>query len=267
MTQNQKNQFRRGQALLLLLMMMAVIVTITGTAAYRATTQTKAAKESEESKKAYQGAVGYLEQALQGITVTPIFGLNGTIIPVKSVAQNENGSLTSGFTKKIAKDGVYTVYLYNYDVDTNTFTAPAPGTLSPLYYVNSGGECPVFELIFVSTANVVTRQITGQSSSSAPCNGYKITGIPTYSPVSVGVYMIDGQSFTHQISITNIPALSKLLFIRPYFTSATIGFVSTPAPQGRRVYSTARTREGAQKTLSVYQPNPQIPPELFLTSF
>lgn len=266
MIHNQKKQFRQGQALLLLLMMMAVIVTITGTAAYRATTQTKAAKESEEGKKAYQGAVGYLEQALQGITVTPLPGLNGTITPVNSVAQNPNGSISSGFTTKIAKDGVFTVYLHTYDINTNTFT-PGTGSLSPMYFVNSGGECPVFELIFVSTTNVVTRQITGQASAGAPCNGYKITGIPTYSPVPIGVYTIDQQVFTYQVSITAIPPQSKLMFIRPYFTSATIGFTSTPAPQGRRVYSTARTQEGAQKTLSVYQPNPQIPPELFLTSF
>ncbi len=265
MIHNKKNQFRRGQALRLLLMMMAVIVTITGTAAYRATTQTKAAKESEESKKAYQGAVGYLEQALQGITVTPLPGLNGTITPVNSVAQNPNGSISSGFTTKIAKDGVFTVYLHTYDINTNTFT-PGTGSLSPMYFVNSGGECPVFELIFVSTTNVVTRQITGQASAYAPCSGYKITGIPTYTPIS-SLQRIDTQDFTYQIPISAIPANSKLMFVRPYFTSATIGFTSTPAPQGRRIYSTARTQEGAQKTLSVYQPNPQIPPELFLTSF
>lgn len=267
MIQNQNNQFRRGQALLLLLMMMAVIVTITGTAAYRATTQTKAAKESEEGKKAYQGAVGYLEQALQGITVTPLPGLNGTIIPVRSVAQNPNGSSSPGFTTRIAKDGVYTVYLYDYDSDTNSFTEPAPGgSLSPLYYTIGSGECPVFELIFVSDTNVVTRQNTDQGDKIA-CPTYKIAGnLPTYAPTAAAL-ALDGLNFTHKITLTAIPAKSKLLFIRPYFTNATIGITSTPAPQGRRIYSTARTQEGAQKTLSVYQPNPQIPPELFLTSF
>ncbi len=114
-----------GQALLLLLMMMAVIVTITGAAAYRTTTQTKATKESEEGKKAYQGAVGYLEQALQGIVITPMTGFDSGIIPVGSSAQNRDGTSSTAFTTQIAKDGMHTIYLYEYNPDTNSLTSPA----------------------------------------------------------------------------------------------------------------------------------------------
>jgi len=262
-----------GQALLLLLMMMAVIVTITGAAAYRTTTQTKATKESEEGKKAYQGAVGYLEQALQGIVITPIAGFDSGIIPVGSSAQNRDGTSSTAFTTKIAKDGMYTIYLYEYNPDTNMLNLPAPGgTLSPLYYSIVGTECPVFELTFVSGAtHTLTRLFTKQSEIIIPCSQYKLTAVSEANVITPAVANVTIDTIVFNRSITINPSLippeTKLLIVRSLFTNATIGFSSTPASQGRRIFSTARTQEGAQKTVSIFQPHPQIPLELFITSF
>ncbi|MEI6327074.1 MAG: hypothetical protein WCO78_03035 [Candidatus Roizmanbacteria bacterium] len=262
----------RGQALLLLLMMMAVIVTITGAAAYRTTIQTQATKESEESKKAYQGAVGYLEQALGGVTITPIPGFNTGINPVGSRAQNRDGTSSTSLTTKIAKDGMYTVYLYEYNPDENSFTTPdVGGVLSSLYYSIAGTECPVFELTFVSTANMLTRLVTDQSETTFPCGLYKFTSAELGNVIVPAVANMTIETTTYNRSITIPPALipsgAKLLLIRSLFTNATIGFSTTPASQGRRIFSTARTQEGAQRTVSIYQSYPQIPPELFITSF
>lgn len=262
-----------GQVLLLLLMVMAVIVTITGSAAYRATTQTKAVKESEESKKAYQGAVGYLEQALQGITITPIIGFNSGVNPVGSVAQNTDGSGSTAFTTRIAKDGMHTIYLYEYSSDANTFSAPTSlDTLSPLYYSIVGTECPVFELTFVSGAtNTLTRLVTEQSEATALCSSYRLVAVDRDNVITPAVANVTINTIAYNRSITIPPALipanAKLLIIRSLYTNATIGFTSTPASQGRKVFSTARTQEGAQKTVSIFQPHPQIPAEFFVTSF
>lgn len=261
-----------GQALLLVIMMIAVGATIIGTAAYRANTETQSTKDAQEGKVAFQRAEGILDQALKGQAIDPYLTENLNTQRTQVIRQAV--AKASSVTDEIPKDGQYTLYMAEYDPLTSIFGSTPPTSTDyfsgpvTVYFMSSSDptQCPVLEItqVLATTPETVKREVSG---------GCNANGIPNATlPVSTPASRVAIGAHTYGKSIT-LPVTdpTKYLVIRSLFAPTRLGFdqQSAPAlkPQGIQVSASVQTIGGAQKTVRVFQPFPQIPAEFFVTSF
>lgn len=258
----------RGQVLVVVLMIVALTATLAGTAVIRVVSDTRQTKEIEDKQKTDNAAKGIIEQVLnnENASVTSDGSLNTAVVPV-----NQNPLGPSEFvTKLIPKDSQYIFYNQLYDFAGNSFSGPATTANLDIYFNDTSGVCPVLELIYVSTSNLITsRKVSGS------CGGNSITSgttpappVPTVVPTTI---TFEGTSavFNKKMSINNLSG-TRLLVIRPIFASTELGFRSTAGnlpPQGEFVTATAQSAGGAQTDQKIYRPYPQIPDFFFATSF
>ena len=250
---------RRGQILLITVMLLATVMTVVLSISFKSVTETQVTKLEEESQKALAAAESAIEVALkenQNVTIgagslTSITGFSGNATIQSAVS-------TTFTTPNIAKDGSYTFYLGNYDVQNKTLTSVSDSNDITLCF-ESGSPNPAIEATLVKTSGVIkyvvdpSSRITNASTGSSIC-----TPNSSY-----------GYSF-------NVPGAAigndgKFLLIRVLYASTRL-FLSraTNFPiQGRTISSqaTSATSTGVSKKVVLFQTYPQIPGEFFTTTF
>lgn len=255
---------QEGQVLLLLIMLIATVITVVMTLTFKAQTDTQVSKLNEESQKALAAAEAGIEASIRidnnttsTYTALGINNLSG-IDPSQSTVQVVLQRAPQFVSPLIEKDQVYTYYLANYDGTTVT-GAPPVATLN-LYY-GSEGACNTLalELDVLSGSNTLTRYISDAGSILGQGSGVYQNTPATFS----------GVQFRCRANIP-VPADGKLLFIHVISSNSGTRIGTNDGrlpPQGKYIYSEAKTTTGVVKKVQLFQSFPQIPSEVFLTSF
>lgn len=265
--------YKKGQVLLITVMLMATIVSVVMTAVFKANVDTQVTKLQEESNTALSAAEAGLEKALKvGAKNFGVAGLgltNLTGIDLANSAVTETGTESTTLTPQLQKDEQYTFYLANYD--SNTFGSSYTGTVI-LYYLDSSnivscdGIALEATLIYGNMSYSVKRYVadTGRKLRDNDLNSIG---------ESIGAGSIKkGKTFWCKATFdTSLTADSKLLIIRPLYKSTRLALefqnASNAIKQGKTLVSEAKTYTGVTKKIELFQSDPQIPTEFFVTSF
>lgn len=298
------NNAKRGQSLLVIVLLISVVFTLVATASYRFTSETQTSKLQEESVRTLAAADSGIERGLQiaasqasySRNFTQAFsGTNATLAGINQAASTINISktpATSFVTSIIEKDEQYLFYLYDYPNGTNYFS-----NNFNFYYASSGNTCgasrtlPALELTLIygaaSATDKVVRLVVDPCRDDAA--SLKIASSDTNN-VRVGAACspacsVGGVSFNRYGGITSSagppPSLfsflapgdnPKLLIVRVLFAPTIIGF-QTENPfiqffaQGQQIEAKAVSNSGVSKVVSLFKSNPQLPADLFVTTF
>lgn len=284
---------QRGQVLLIIILLSTVLLTVALSVSQITTEETKISKLEEESKKAFAAAEAGIEAQIKapaGTTTNIVTGLK-----IAGIAQGlaSTATLTDTFfyINKINKDDQFTFYLSDYTRNSNSFSNPFTGNLT-FYFVTNGATCtgnpanvPTFELTLVSNdpSPVVSRKIIDPCSAltaSSPSHDIIQTQANS-TPVTVP-RDTSGRTFTYQTTTPlAIGGNINIMLIRALFpasSSATtveltvagtdsVGDPTNLKPQGQTVTSNATTTTGVAKKVQLFQSYPQLPADLFVTSF
>lgn len=262
--------------MLITVMLLAAAVTVVMTIAFNSTTETQITKLEEDSQKALSAAESALELALQQKTGTVAIDTLPAFAGSNITGQAEVVEM-SGFefvTPILQRDEQYTFYMAGYNFDTNTWGAswPNPQPFGDMEIYLESEEptgCPgvALELTFVDMGNVVSkREIVD------PCGIITSTdGKPEVPTAAGGV--VKGIEFEYKTTGSPLTGMTgyKLLMVRVLNGATRVGFLtsaSTPfKSQGRVVTSEAKTSTGVTKRIELFQSNPQIPSDFFVTAF
>jgi hypothetical protein len=264
------NQREQGQILLITVMLLAAAVTVVMTIAFNSTTETQITKLEEDSQKALSAAESALEAAIQkkgtvAIDELPAF-IGSNITGQADVVEMSGNEFV---TPLLQRDEQYTFYLSSYNPDTNTFSNPWTGYLDIYFKSETPAEYPALELTFIDSANNTTKQILDHWAlveSKSPSNE-----LPTSS--NDGGETVKGIAFAAKLTPSSLQVAGnmKAVIVRVLNASTRIGFhtgVSTPfRSQGRVITSEAKTSTGVTKKIELFQSNPQIPSDFFVTAF
>ena len=256
---------RSGQVLLIVIMLIAVVLTVVLTVTFTSRTETQLTKLEEENQKALAAAEAGIEAALKaGASIADFSGLN--------VPEGFSGSATvtpatgTEFVSPFLPAGQqYTFYLSDYPGYANPFT----GALRVHYGTASGQDC-----------NAIALEITIVSGTASPYTftryiadtGNKLTSNQNDVGVA-GSPIVAGQDFSCRTSNITPPANSRFMLVRTISAGTKVGFSSqgNPAPsfnsQGKYIDSEAESPTGVTKIVQLFQSNPQIPADFFVTSF
>jgi len=272
---------QRGQILLIIILLSTVLVTVALSVSQVTTQETKIAKLEEDSKRAFAAAEAGIEAQLKKAVNTStnidsdLLPSLGNFIKIGSKASTASDDPGAQVYKDIRRDDQYTFYLSAYDP-----TLPAPSYNGGLtfYFLqcSSSTSCPttttqpVIELTFIGTNNTnIARKLID------PTNIMHNTAITTdVIPTSQGAFPALGQHFKYKTDSVSINANVNLMLIRVLIPDASAntmrvvieGSSDLPA-QGQTITSTATTTTGVAKKITLFQSYPQIPADLFVTSF
>jgi|SRR3989344_6839204 len=290
---------KRGQSLLVIVLLISVVFTLVATASYRFTTETQTSKLQEESVRTLAAADSGIERGLQiastvastNQTYETAFGATAVLAGINRTASTINISktpATSFVTSTIEKDEQYLFYLYDYPNGINYFNnnfnfyyASTPGESC----ANAGTRPPALELTLIygpgnSTEKVVRLVVD-------PCRDFNMGQLEIAASdtntVRVGeacspVCSVGGVSFNRRADMTSLrpPYIDtqnpKILIVRVLFAPTIIGF-QTKNPfeqfyaQGQKIQVKAVSNTGVSKVVSLFKSNPQIPADLFVTTF
>ena len=274
-----------GQVLLIIVMLLATVLTIVMTTSLTTATQTQLTKDQEDSVKARAAAESALELALaeavganktfdqyiaQNPNLAEIFqGIN----TAESYIQVEGVSANTFVSPVIESDRQYTFYFAYYTGGTFSSTNffDSNGTTLKVYYGNSSSsDCAdmvtEFTIISGTRPYTVTRYIAGSTTKIGNDEGE--IGEPLGN-----VKKFDGNDTNFYCVATfptPLPGNLKLLILRPLYDDTRFGFESTgdklPA-QGKTVKAVAKSNTGVTKIVQLFQSYPQIPANMFITSF
>ena len=294
---------KRGQSLLVIVLLISVVFTLVATASYRFTTETQTSKLQEESVRTLAAADSGIERGLQiastvastNQTYETAFGATAVLAGINRTASTINISktpATSFVTSTIEKDEQYLFYLYDYPNGTNYFR-----NNFNFYYASSGNTCgaartlPALEMTLIYGAGAATDKVVRLVVDPCKDNaaGPKITSSDV-SNIRVGVACspacsVGGVSFNRRGDMTSLlpfinpppnpPDNPKLLIVRVLFAPTIIGFQTTNPgnpfeqfyAQGQKIQVKAVSNTGVSKVVSLFKSNPQIPADLFVTTF
>lgn len=255
-----KNYKERGQVLLITIMLLAAAVTVVMTIAFNSTTETQITKLEEDSQKAMAAAEAALEAAIQQksgtVALSSLPAFAGTNITGQANVVETGGN--EFVTPLLQRDEQYTFYLSDYTTLSSYWTGDLGIFLQSENLIN----CPALELTFISSTNVVTKEMVD------PCGPEVISGGEGKITTAAGAD-VDGTTFVYRTAIGSLPiANMKLLIARVLNTSTRIGFTGVDMKaQGRVITSEAKTQTSATKKIELFQSYPQIPSDFFVTSF
>ena len=250
---------RKGQILLITVMLLATVMTIVLSVSFKSSTDSQVTKLEEESQKALTAAESAIEVALkENGSVTIGSGSLSTITGFEGTATIASSSDKTFTTPIIQKDGSYTFYLGNYDVQNKTITPVVdPNNLTLCF--ESATPNPALEITLVKTSGVKKYVIDPSSrisnaSAGSPC-----------APDSANY------SYSTSIFAADIGADGQFLLVRVLYSPTKLFFSrNTNLPiQGRTASSeaTSSTSTGVSKKIVLFQSYPQVPGEFFATSF
>ncbi|MEO6508705.1 MAG: hypothetical protein ABIO02_02020 [Patescibacteria group bacterium] len=265
-------QNQSGQILLVVVLLLATTLTIVMTAVFTSRTETQVSKLQQESDKSLIAAEAGIEAAIKNqngrsnisFKDLALTSLDGTGIDLNNSSVSIDNSTTAKFVSPIIqKDQQYTIYLAKYDNGVFDSTI-VTGTMN-LYYGSDNVSCDsiALEYSFLAVAlNTYTMPRYVADTGS-------IIGVPGIDSVTIPPHDINGVTFTC-VSTLTVPNNAKLLFVRVIGPDAStrIGIDDNNFPaQGKTFSSEAKTASGVVKKVKVFQSYPQIPAEMFVTSY
>lgn len=280
----------RGQSLLILVLIIAMVLAVVSATSYRLSVDTKTTKLQEETVRAMAAADAGIDIGLQRATrnTTNLIdlvtfqdvGLNPEgIDPARSSIQVTQTSPTLFTTPRISLGQQYTFYLK--DPNAAPTTSDWDGFLVMRFRNDDGGtQCisprnfTAFEITFIHRAttggDTIYRELVD------PCTTGEVIGTAlnrNNGAVSIGNTTVDGVTyfalwagFDLMISMPHLRAI----VVRPLFAAGSVRFEASWEPfisQGKTIQSTAVSRSGASRRITVFQSLPQIPAEFFVTQF
>lgn len=251
---------QKGQILLITIMLVATLLTVVLAVTFKSTTETQLTKLEEESQKALSAAEAGVEAALQqnigdSVSIASLPNLTGSGFSGDATV----GSITDSLfvSPLMQKDQQYTFYLSDYP----GFANPMLNVPISIFFMTEGA-CPTLEITLVTTADVITRQVTDPCDQIEPSTG----DLPAVS----GTFAKGGYNFTYQsdpITVNN----HVVMIIRTLFAATRLAIErpdgSDLPVQGKYVTSQAKSPSGVSKKVQLFQSFPQIPAEFFVTSF
>ena len=271
---------KQGQVLLIVIMVVATILTVVLSLVFKSQTETQITHLEEQNQKALAAAEAAIESALkQQSNVT--FG-SGTLsnytgyVGQATLSTNTKNTFVSPL---LQPDEQYSYYLVTYDP-----SAPAASRLGSDYYATNftvyfgttasttcaGRNTPALELTYITVNQTPPPTYTVTKRLVEPCTTGKTVGAQDVTVTSLGnsPEKVEDTPFYFKTASLTAPANTKLVIIRPLFANTKIGVVGTSLkPQGQYVTSSAKTPDGIEKKVQLFQSFPQIPAEFFLTSF
>ena len=252
---------KKGQILLITVMLLATVMTVVLSISFKSITETQVTKLEEESQKALAASESAIDVALkenQNVTIgtgslTSITGFSGG-------ATIDTTTSNTFISPNILKDGSYTFYLGNYNVDNKTIGASSGQDIAICF--QSGAVNPAIEITLIKTGGV-RKYVVDDPSSSRIINAYDASTICTPNA---------NYGFSYTILGTHIGVDGKFLLVRVLYAPTKLYFYR-PSPQlpvqGRTISSqaTSSTSTGVSKKVVLFQSHPQIPPEFFTTAF
>lgn len=277
---------QRGQILLIIILLSTVLVTVALSVSQVTTQETKIAKLEEDSKRAFAAAEAGIEAQLKKAVGTSTT-IDSTLLPslgnfiVTGSASTANDAPGAQVYKDIRRDDQYTFYLSDYNPTTQAFSNPSTIQLT-FYFLqcpsSSPTSCPstqpVIELTFIGDNNTnIARKLI---DLDVPNNLMHDPAIATdLILASQGAFPALGKFFKYKTN-TALPINGNVNFMLirvliPDASANTIrvvveGSATLPA-QGQVITSTATTTTGVAKKITLFQSYPQIPADLFVTSF
>jgi hypothetical protein len=271
-------------------MLLATVITVVMSAVFRSTTETQLTKLEEDNQKALAAAEAGVEAAIKkapnanAYTFTDlglnINGFNGNV----TVSQVSN--INKFVSPLIQKDQQYTFYLDNYV--TNTFQNTPYVDYINVYYDSqrsAPGNCNgvVIETTLLNgSAPTVIKRFAADSGNvigSNPADRLTVS-YGFYSLVIANVTTNFNCKAVFSSPISTYMSNAKVMLVRVLSTigssyATKLGFEGVNGsgspvnlkPQGKYVNSQAQSTVGVGKSVQLFQSNPQIPAEFFVTSF
>ena len=290
---------KRGQSLLVIVLLISVVFTLVATASYRFTTETQTSKLQEESVRTLAAADSGIERGLQIATslasynqnfTQAFLGTNATLDGINKTASRievRKDPSTFFVTPTIDKDEQYLFFLYDYPNGTNYFR-----NNFNFYFGAPGNTCgasrtlPAVELTVIygtgTASDEVVRLVIDPCRDNADPMKIKESEMGANQTVRVGAVCsptcsVGGTSFSRYGDMTTLRPFyvsknPKLLIVRVLFAPTIIGF-QTLNPfeqlyaQGQKIQVKAVSNTGVSKVVSLFKTNPQIPADLFVTTF
>lgn len=264
------NNKQQGQILLITVMLLATALTVVLTTAFTGTTDTKITKLEQDQQKALAAAEAGVEAALKQGANQNIGGL-GLGSGISGTATITTAGTDQAFvTSEQAVDQQYTYYVAGYDSSSGTFGATWNGSLYINYGSKEGTACAdlSLDISIISDNGGGTYTVKKLAAIDGPPD-------PDIKDSSEPGDPIDSVNFsckTHSVSFGSggdYPN-AKVIIVRIVGTGSQLGFKtasSTLPAQGKLVTSEAKTQTGASRKVQLFQTYPQIPAELFVTSF
>lgn len=256
-----------GQILLITVMLLATVLTVVLALFFKSTTETQITKLEEESQKALAAAEAGIEAALkEGNVILGSGNLSG-FAGFTGGATVETAASSTFITPLLQKDEQYTFYLSTPAGAPNNpdFTNLIPAFNNNSLTLCSSSEMVALELTFIKAGSPPTikrylinppGQTIIQNASPANNNGD--------CPVD------ENFPYRHRLSPQEVGNNNLLLIVRVINGSAKIGFKASAGnlpPQGKTIFSEAKSPTGVTKKIQLFQSYPQIPTDFFVTSF
>ncbi len=249
---------KKGQILLITVMLLATVMTIVLSISFKSVTETQVTKLEEESQKALAAAESAIEAALkENATATIGLGSLSSITGFTGEATIDTATSNKFTSSSIIKDGAYTFYLGDYNLDTKIIGASTNQNI--ILCFESGTTNPAIEITLVKQ-NSVTKYVVDPSS--------RITNASTGSALCIPD---SSYGFSYTIPGADISTDGQFFLVRVFYGSTRLLFSrSTNLPiQGRTISSQATSliSTGVSKKVVLFQSYPQIPGEFFTTTF
>lgn len=253
-----KNHKIKSQILLIAIMILATVMTIVLSLAFQSTTETQITKLEEENQKALAAAESAIEVLLKEATRNQVsfsdppltrFGNEFT-----GQAQIDNSASRNFLTPSLKADESYTFYLAEYNLTTNTFSPSIPQDIRICFSSSQGLEITLLK------NNSIKRYVVDANTQRIENRIMPLDGCP------------GNNQFSHSFIIlsSDIGNDSRLMIIKNLFSSGRIYFEGSSSnlpTQGKRIVSTATTRSGVTKKITLFQSYPQIIGDFFYTRF
>lgn len=267
-----KKHKQQGQMLLIVILLSTVLLTVALSISQLTTEETKIAKLEEEQKKAFAAAEAGIEARLQSTAnignIVPLLG-GGTSETTGIATGSATLSISQGasfITPLITKDNQYTFYFAEYDAKNNSFANYFNGGINIYFSNQSADNCPSslipsLEMTYISSTNDITRYLIDPCDKISNPLGDKLTA-------NYSLYTLNDVKFYWGTTVLTIQN-TKLIIIRTLFNSTKLAIKSDVnlKPQGMTVTSYAVTTTNVSKKIQLFQSYPQIPADLFVTSF
>jgi hypothetical protein len=271
--QTQRNK-QSGQMLLIIILLSTVLLTVALSVSQITTQETKISKLEEDSKRAFAAAEAGIEARLQSTTGDiniPDLLPNADIASGIATLTTNQGSIFYAPTP-VLKDQQLTFYLKNYVKKTNAFDGlnMLNGKSLTLYF-GTTANAPCLELTILDVEAVLVPSFKRGLINACGALG------PQDLTYTSGIYTFPQKTFKFKTDLAiGYVDNYELLLVRVLFPGASskestyLLFESKTSDlpiQGSIVTSDAKTTTNVAKKIELYQSYPQIPADLFVTSF
>lgn len=273
-----------GQALIMIVLVIALVLTVIAASSYKMTVETQSSKLQEESVRALAAADSGIEVGLRLANVnlaagdqTHRFSDQSLDLPGIDAEKSQiliTNTPNDAFVSPIVlKDDQFAFYTSDYPSFTNSYAGDLNIYFTNLGLANCGSDVidrttPALELTFVygvGATNNIARTI------AEPCFvGKIISGDSGLIVSAIGPYPVSGVNFDYRISPINTGAYPnlKMIIVRSLFSNTRLGFVGSALPvQGKNIEARAFSISGPSKIVTIFQSLPQIPADLYVTTF